>query len=244
MAEDFSVKLRGATRRTGFFASIEASIEHEVSGIHAARDSKNFATPRVILKGSGILIEEAINGAQLSQLSRAEQLSAYRDAVISWGTMLTEEHILQVGLRRDRLIKQPERLAVTRWAGTRRARPDSVTLLRCLVLAEFGRTPHIRAANREQLSELLAQCLGMTGTLTEASCLCMALISPEPRIENVRQRVKSLTVSQLDPLAVSARLKVMLLMRQIAWLRDIGLACQVDDLARPWQDLASAFDAS
>ena len=31
---------------------------------------------------------------------------------------------------------------------------------------------------------------------------------------------------------------------KIAWLRDIGLACQVPDLARPWQDLAAAFDPS
>jgi hypothetical protein len=228
----------------GTFVSIDADIAHEVSGIGAACGSNRLAAPLVISRGPGVLIEEAVPGTQLLWLSPAEQASAYCDAVTSWGTMLVEDHILQVGLRRDRIIKQPERLAVTRWAGTRRARPDSVTLLRCLVTAEFGRTAHIRSANREQLSELLAQCLGMTGALTEVSSLCLSLISSQPRIENVRRRITSLTVSQMDLSAASARMELLLLLRQVAWLRDIGLACQVDDLVRPWQDLASAFESS
>jgi hypothetical protein len=60
----------------------------------------------------------------------------------------------------------------------------------------------------------------------------------------VRRRLKALSVGQLDPSAASARMELMLLLRQVAWLRDIGLACQVHDLVRPWQELASAFDSS
>jgi hypothetical protein len=228
----------------GTFASIDADIAQEVAGIRTARDSNRFAAPHVIYQGPGVLIEAVTPGTDLFQLSPVEQASAYCGAVFSWGIMLAQDKILQVGLRRDRLIKQPECLAITRWAGTRRARADSVTLLRCLVLGEFGRTSHIRAANREQLSELLSEFLGMTGKLTGVSDLCLSLISSQPRAEDVRRRLKALSVGQLDLSAASARMELMLLLRQLAWLRDIGLACHVHDLVRPWQDLATSFDSS
>jgi hypothetical protein len=60
----------------------------------------------------------------------------------------------------------------------------------------------------------------------------------------VRHRVKAISIGPLDPSAASSRSEFMLILRQLAWLRDIGLACQVQDLARPWQDLASAFGSN
>jgi hypothetical protein len=92
---------------------------------------------------------------------------------------------------------------------------------------------------RNRVGVLLADGLGITGSLDDLNEFCLALISEGGRLRVSRPLMPRLFISQLAGPAPLERMEIVQLLRQLVWLRDLGLACGVADLTRPWREVAS-----
>jgi hypothetical protein len=224
-------------------ALVEADLAEEVAGLSASAGSNRFEFPRIVSQLPGILVETDLPGRPLGELPIAERAPAYHAAVTGWTRMLITDGILQVGLRRDRILGQGGRLGITRWAGTRPARATSRTLLRTLVLAAFGADALVRKSSRTTAENLLADGLGLAGDLAQIQEFCFSLVSESGRLDRRPwQQLAGITVTARNGYSSAERTEVLLLLRQLIWLRDLGLECGVEDLAAPWRALAPELE--
>lgn len=224
-------------------ASVEADLVEEAAGLSASAGSDRFEIPRIVSQLPGILVETDLPGRPLAELPIAERAPVYHAAVTGWTRMLITDGILQVGLRRDRILGQDGRLGITRWAGTRPSRATSRTLLRNLILAAFGPDTLVRKSSRTEAENLLADGLGLTGDLAQIQGFCFSLVSESGRLDRRQWRqLAGIVVSARDGYSSAERTEGLLLLRQLIWLRDLGLECGVDDLAAPWRALAPELD--
>jgi hypothetical protein len=223
-------------------ASVEADLTREADGLRLAMASSWFRAPGLVSHSAELLIETELAGVPFHQLPASQRQALYHQAVISWARMLLTDGILQVGLRRDRLIMQDGAVGVTRWAGTRHAQATSGALVRSLALSAFGVSEPIRRLNHQQASELLADGLGLAGNLTEIDTFCFSLISNKERLVRGRWHFSEIAVQERPGYSPNRRAEVLLLLRQFVWLRELGLECGVDDLTLPWRELARELE--
>jgi hypothetical protein len=110
--------------------------------------------------------------------------------------------------------------------------------LRALILSAFGSNEHIRARNRSCVSEALGDALGLDGLLGEVEELCISLFSQQDRLIRNRGLFSRLAIRERPDYCNAERAEAFCMLRQILWIRDIGLSCAVDDLTRPWREIA------
>ena len=218
-------------------AMIETSLSEEINGLRFGVDSKYFDAPGILSHQEHLLVETELIGRRLQELPTMQRQSVYGEAVTRWSRMLIAGGVLQLGLRRDRLRVRDGGLGITRWAGTRQALPTSTALVQSLAQGVYGRTAPIRAANRHQVSELLADGIGLTGELGELEALCLSLISGDNSFEMRRWRLSEIPFRERTGYSRSTRVEVLLVLRQLMWLRDLGQKCYSEDLANPWRKL-------
>lgn len=231
--------LGGLFRVTALLAATEASLAEEVRGLELALDSKWFQAPRIVHKGRTFLLETALDGDSLEQLRPAQREAAYHRVVTRWTRMLMHDGVLHVFLRRDQLRFDGADVGAGRWAGTCMPGPIIPAFLRSLVLGAFGAGTADQALNRDRASALLADGLGITGSLAELDELCHAVISQRTSLSLPRPLMPGLFVSEREGPEPPERLGLIRLLRQLVWFRDLGLACDVADLTRPWREVAS-----
>lgn len=225
-------------------ASVEADLGQEADGLRLGVASAWFEVPGLVSHWDDLLVETDLAGVPVHELSVAQRQAAYRDAVTGWTRMLLMDGILQVGLRRDRLFVQDGRLGVARWAGTKRAGATSAALVRNLALSAFGPTAAIRAASHQQASELLADGLGLAGDLAEIEAFCFSLMSEAGCLQRSWPRLSEIVVRERPGYSRQGRTEVLLLLRQLVWLRDLGLDSGVGDLTGPWRELTAELRGS
>jgi hypothetical protein len=90
---------------------------------------------------------------------------------------------------------------------------------------------------------VLADGLGLTGSLEDLGDLCRALISQDAPLQVARPLMPGLFIQQPDKADPAAHLEFTRLLRQLVWLRDLGLSCGVTELSRPWRQLADEIRA-
>lgn len=225
-------------------ASVEADLAEEAAGLRLGAESDWFEVPRIVSQRQDILVVTDLPGRPLSELPMAQRAQVYPAAVTGWTRMLMADGVLQVGLRRDRILLREGRLGITRWAGTRQSRPTSRTLLRGLLLAAFDPDALIRESIRNETENLLADGLGLTGDLAQIQDFCFSLVSERGRLDRSQWRqLSGIVVRARDGYSSAERAEVLLLLRQLIWLRDLGLECGVDDLGAPWRALALELEA-
>lgn len=219
-------------------AELDHDLAAEVSGLRAAAENHWFESPEVVFRSDGILLVTDVEGTPVEELPVAQRNGVYHDAVTGWARMLFGTGILVVTVRRDRLRVKDGRLVLTRWAGTRRASAGAKALARQLVLAAFDDTPAGQARARGDIAGLLADGLGLAGSLQEVEEFCLALISTSAPLKLSRQSFSHTVVRESGRYATEQRIEFLLLLRQLVWLRDLGIACGESDLVYPWRELA------
>jgi hypothetical protein len=225
-------------------AMVEADLEQEADGLRLGAASARFEVPGLVSGWDDLLVETDLTGVPVHELPVTQRQAAYREAVTGWARMLLTDGVLQVGLRRDRLLVEDGRLAITRWAGTRQAAATSAALVRNLALSAFGGTAPIRAASHQQASELLADGLALAGNLAEIEAFCFSLVSEAGRLQRSWPRLSEIVVQERSGYSRQGRTEVLLLLRQLVWLRDLGLESGADDLAAPWRELTAELGGS
>lgn len=225
-------------------AGLDGDLDEEARGLRLGERPDWFDAPRIVLQTDNVLVETELGGVGIEALSNTQRAITYCNAVTNWARMLLDDGILNVTLRRDRLRIQGTRLGLTRWTGTRQSSAASVELIRSLVLAAFASSTSARATANDLAAQLLADGLGMEGSLKDVETFCLSLISENGRLILSRRNFPLLVARQSDRYSQDERVEIFQLLRQLVWLRDLGHACGVDDLSRPWRDLASALEGT
>jgi hypothetical protein len=219
-------------------AELDHDLAAEVSGLRAAAGTHWFESPEVVFRSDDILLVTDVEGLPVETLPLAQRKGVHHDAVTGWARMLFDTGILIVTVRRDRLRAKDGRLVLTRWAGARRASVAAKALVRQLVLAAFDDTPGEQARARSEITRLLADGLGLEGSLQEVEEFCLALISTNAPLKLSRQSFSHTVVRESGRYVSEQRIEFLLLLRQLVWLRELGIACGESDLAYPWRELA------
>jgi hypothetical protein len=219
-------------------AELDHDLGAEVSGLHAAAETRWFESPELVLRSDGMLLVTDVGGTPLEALPVGQRSSVYHDAVTGWGRTLFGTGVLIATIRRDRLRVKDGRLVLTRWAGTCRASSTVKALVRQLILAAFDGTQAGRERARSEVTPLLAEGLGLEGSLQEVEDFCLALISTNTPLKLSRQSFSHTVVRESGRYVAEQRIEFLLLLRQLVWLRELGISCGESDLVYPWQELA------
>jgi hypothetical protein len=224
-------------------ATLDGSLAEEANGLRYATQTERFDAPQIVRQSEqGFLIETDLVGLLIEDLTDAERSAAYGNAIGNWSRMLIHDGILNVTLRCDRLRVRETQLGLTRWAGTRQASSASAALVRNLVLAAFGCGAAVQARARDQARRLLSEGLGMEGSLSGVETFCLSLISENGQLSLGRKNLSRIVARQSDRYRSAERVEIFQLLRQLVWLRDLGLACGASDLAGPWRELVPELD--
>ena len=226
-----------------YAAALDGDLAEEARGLHVGKQSDWFEAPRAVLHSNNLLVVTDLAGVPIEDLPAEQRADIYCRAVANWSRLLLDDGILNVTLRRDRLLIQEAKLGLTRWAGTRPS-SSAAQLIRNLVLASFGLTDAARETARDQAAQLLADGLGMEGAMDEIEAFCLSLISENEQLTLKRRNFKQVVARQSNRYSQEQRVDMFQLLRQLVWLRDLGLACGVADLSRPWQELAQELSGS
>jgi hypothetical protein len=219
-------------------ASMEADLREETNSRRLGIRSARFSVPRTLQEGEQFLLQDRIPGGLLEETSSAKRAHIYNQAAMAWARMLLIDGILQVGLRRDHIYADGGQLGIARWAGTRQAHGQSSALLRVLVLSALGSTEPVRARNRLIVSSMLRDALGLDGVLDEIEEFCISLFVQHGKLERNRGILSRLSVREGENYCQEIRTETFCMLRQIVWIRNIGLACKVGDLTEPWREIA------
>jgi hypothetical protein len=223
-------------------ALAEADLQEEIRGLGVGADSRLFQVPRVLGKDRFQVIETDMGGVEIDAMPDARRAAVYSDAVLRWSRMLCGDGILQIGLRRDHILVQDDDIEITRWAGTRHPGSIPAALLRSLVLAAFGGSSLIRSANQRQAGELLTDGLGLGKEVAEFREFCFSLISSPDALKWRKWRLPEAVVPD-QRASGESRVEVLLMIRQLLWLRDLGLHARASDLTAPWRELCAGLMA-
>ena len=229
-------------RTLSLMATEEANLSEEAEGLGLGAASDWLQAPRVVQRGDQFLLETALEGSPIEDLSAACREPAYHRAVLGWARLLLEDGILQTFLRRDQIRVHGDNIGVSRWAGTCLPGHAVQAFVPALAGAAFGSSPADRIRHRSSLLGLLAYGLGITGSLEDLADLCLALISQGGPLQVARPLMPGLFIRQEQEDAPDRRGLIRVL-RQIVWFRDLGLACGASDLTRPWRELAHGLQA-
>jgi hypothetical protein len=224
-------------RMMALMAAEEADLSEEINGLQLGMGSKWLNAPRVVTHGDQFLLETALEGCQVEGLPAARRELAYRRTVLNWARMLLQDGILHTFVRRDQIRIHDDSVGVIRWAGTYRPGPAVQAFVPCLAQAAFGHDGAERARQRGCLLGLLADGLGITGSLEDLADLALALISQGGPLQLDRPLMPGLFIRQQHE-AAPDRTGLTRLLRQLVWFRDLGLACGAADLTLPWRELA------
>lgn len=229
--------LNGLIEAGSGLAAKEADLHEEANARMLGARSARFSLPQIVREGDQFLLQTRLPGDP-AETPLAAGANIYNQAATTWARMLLIDGILQVGLRRDRIYVDEQRLGVARWAGTRQSQGLSAALLRTLILSVFGSTEAVRARNKSSVTSTLADVLGLDGSLSEVEEFYLALFAQQGKLVRSRGVLSRLAVRERADYCREDRVEAFCMLRQIIWIRDIGLSCAVSDLTRPWREIA------
>lgn len=223
-------------------AAMDSDLGEEARGLRTGPGSNWFESPRLVSSANDLLIETELAGTAVEELPDAEQEGAYVAAVMTWARMLLKDRFLIVSLRRDRLRLNGAKLGLSRWAGARQSSPAAPALLQSLVMAAYEPTLPGRQQARDQAAELVAAGLGLEGSLDAIMSPILALVKADSQSPPSRKIMAHVVARQSAKYRQEDRTELVQMLRQLVWLRDLGIACNVADLSRPWRELHPGED--
>lgn len=229
--------LSGLFRLMADMATADARLADEAKGLRLATGTQRLRAPRLVELGDQYLLETSLSGTAIEELPMSRRQSAYRQVVVGWAGLLMNDGILHTFLRRDQIRCDGNRVGASRWTGA--CRPGFIVLATVSVLAQAAASPTEadRGRLRSKLLGLLADGLGITGSLEDLADLCLALATHSGPLRLSRPLLPGLLLRQQHQVPPD-RAALMRLLRQLVWFRDLGAACGAPDLAAPWRELA------
>lgn len=226
--------LTAATR----IAAMDSDLAEEASGLRLSARSRLLRSPRSLISADGVMVEAAIAGTPVQELTGSRKEAVYCAAVKDWVQTILLDALLIVSIRRDRLWVDGRRLVLSRWAGAGHPGQAAVDLVLALIAAKTSDTGADRDQAQERIAAIVAGILGLAGSREAISDPILALVEDSQYVISRHRLTSQIVILPGVEYHLKDSIELFLLLRQLIWLRDLGIACGVRDLSRPWQELA------
>jgi hypothetical protein len=212
----------------------EVSLSAEVTGMSVGKGGF-IEAPEVLGVRTSRLERTSLKGRRVEDLTGGELGDAYSLLVSAWTRTLLESEVLQVGLRRDTAVMTTTGVGSLRWAGTRRASGVVREVAAQVIAAPPGDdvSPAV-----QRLATTLADAWGSAQPLVGLASLALGVLPGRASLGGSRV-IGELAAATQESTAEHE--DVLLLLRQMVNLRDIGERLQPSAAVQPWAAAAKAL---